>query len=500
MNALGKISLILSTLCFVLTFAFKLALSGWMPFMGFGLGFALFFFVFSILVNFSFYKNLVRSESTQFVAQSLGFIAVLVVFLVALNYMGARYNKVFDLTEGKVNSLTDFSQRVVTELKEPVTFHYFYSDAAKAQGFERIVKSMVNKYQELSPMVQYQGHSIFQEPELAKKFQVGNEESSLFIVFKDRIHRVTELSEPEVTSGILQLTSKAKVVYFTQNHGEKQLNGDNSFGLSHFRQEMERLHYQLRALTTDKVPEDAAFIAVVGPRKPFSDEELEGLRSYVRRGGGLLLAIDPGEAHDLAGLAKTFGIEFQNSFVFAGESKKAAQPELSVFVRSSGAHHDILNSLDDKNRPLWFMGSSLKLAPRELGGLKVTPLLAYPEQSISYQDIDPKSPVVQKGVQLAAAIVEGGEGEKYQRVVVTGDSDFLSNQFFSQHGNFDFSLNLMAYLSKAKDIIGFRPHKAATTYLIMTQTQMNLYFLFFVVPFVLLFFIVALFLKLRRLF
>ena len=51
MNLLGKISLTLSILCILVTGGFKLSVPGWIPFIGWGIGFGVFFLVFAIATN-----------------------------------------------------------------------------------------------------------------------------------------------------------------------------------------------------------------------------------------------------------------------------------------------------------------------------------------------------------------------------------------------------------------------------------------------------------------
>ena len=147
------------------------------------------------------------------------------------------------------------------------------------------------------------------------------------------------------------------------------------------------------------------------------------------------------------------------------------------------------------------MASPLKVYASDLSKMNVTPVLSFSPSSSSHQSMDASSPRVSQGAQLAALITEAKLNTgKYFRVFVVGDSDFLSNQFFSQHANFDFSLGLMSYLSKDEELMKYRARKPKTTYLLVTQAQMNIYYLFFVLPFIALFFIASIFLKLRRLF
>ncbi|MCJ8276572.1 MAG: Gldg family protein [Bdellovibrionales bacterium] len=500
MSLLSKVLLFLTVLCLVFVFGFKLALSGWMPFMEFGLGFAALFFVASIVIDYKFYKNFFRSESLHFVGQSFAFIIVTAVFLVALNYFTYTNNQIFDLTENKVNSLSELTMKVVDDIPGDFYFKYFYADSGQVKGYETIVKSKLARYQELNPKIHVESVSVYEDPAQAKKFKVNNEESALFAVFNDRIHRISELTEKTLTNAILKLTKDPKKIYFLQGHGERGLADETSFGLSRFKKEMERLHYELVPLDSLDIPKDAAFLAIVGPRLSFSDEERALLRDYVLSGGSLLMAIDPGESHGLANLTKSFGVEFQNAFTF-DNSTQAGQLDLTVFVNPAKGNHELSRIVNSQKRPLFFMASPLKVYASDFSKMSVTPILSFSPSSTSHRSMEASSPRVSQWTELAAILTEAKLNTgQYFRVFVVGDSDFLSNQFFAQHANFDFSLGLISYLSKDEELMKYKARKPKTTYLLVTQAQMNIYYLFFVLPFIALFFIVSIFLKLRRLF
>ena len=53
----------------------------------------------------------------------------------------------------------------------------------------------------------------------------------------------------------------------------------------------------------------------------------------------------------------------------------------------------------------------------------------------------------------------------------------------------------MNYLSRDEDLLKLKPPRPKTTYLILSQTHLNLFILFFVLPMMGLFFLVALFLN-----
>jgi hypothetical protein len=499
LNILGKISLLIALFCFLLTLGFKLALPGGIPFLAWGFGFGLFFLTFAVLTNFRFVLYLLRSESLHFIGQSLGVLVLVLGILVVLNFIVLKQNVSQDLTTNKIHSLSPLTQSLVKALPKTLNFRYFHADNAKVRSYISQVRQELEAYQRLNPNVKVQVHSIFKEPELAKKFKADNEESSLFVEFGDRIERVTSLNEMGITNALLKVTKEAKTIYFVQSHDEKKLNEDSTFGLNGLKAQLERLHYRLETVDISQtLPQDASVIVLAGPRQALSQTEVESLRQYLSEGGSLIVAADPGEDHQLNSFLKDYGVIFDDSFVFSKQAQ-AGQSELLVLTYTGRSVHPISSSINPGENPALFIASPLSLSNQKSEKLRITPLLEHLPNSYARRDISADSEIVQKGGPLLASVLVEDLESRF-RMLVIGDSDFLTNQFYSFPGNFSFVLGAIRFLTEDEDLLKLKAPQSESTYLIMTQTQMNLYFLFFILPYCFVFFLVALFFKLRRLF
>src|SRR5690606_17768915 len=69
-----------------------------------------------------------------------------------------------------------------------------------------------------------------------------------------------------------------------------------------------------QGLATD-VPEDATVVLVLGPSQPFLPAEIEALDRYAKRGGHLLLALDPEAGVDHTELAKIAGLAWHKTLL-----------------------------------------------------------------------------------------------------------------------------------------------------------------------------------------
>ena len=62
------------------------------------------------------------------------------------------------------------------------------------------------------------------------------------------------------------------------------------------------------------------------------------------------------------------------------------------------------------------------------------------------------------------------------RLVVFGDSDFLSNGYFNAPGNGDLALNVVAWLAEQEDLVSIRPKTSLPRILILSPAEGRFYF------------------------
>lgn len=426
-----------------------------------------------------------------------------VTLIVCVNYLANKHNKSWDLTQEKLNSLSDETTKVLSGLKNDVEIKVFYSgkqprvDEAKAQ-----LRQLLGQYKDASGKLKVSFINSYMEEAEASKYLLGEAESrrapiSAFVENGQRRIRVEEpFNEGALTSALIKSTRQGETkIYFLKGHGEKDIASNDTRGLRELVTQLEDASYKVEPLELMEkkgVPEDAAVVAIVGPTSAYLDPELTWLREYIQRGGHLLVAVDPGQHHNLANLVKPMGVEFSNNYVISPVQQVSNGGPATV-PTTFDATSEITKSLSGAGYGVFPVASEVRPAPDKSADITVTEIVKA-DQTFTLSDITkppPQKPalataslgVVAKG-KVAKAQTEtkdaangdkaGEDKGKSFEAVVFGDSDFMSNGALLAGLNRDLAMNAIAQLTNQTDLISIRPKVAAGNVVVLTRAQMFL--------------------------
>ncbi len=94
------------------------------------------------------YKNTVAAQQARFGATAGLYTLVVIGILVAVNYLGVRFNKPIDLTSNKRFTLSEETQKIVGNLKQDATITYFDTSTNFDQA-----KGILDRYKNLSTKI-----------------------------------------------------------------------------------------------------------------------------------------------------------------------------------------------------------------------------------------------------------------------------------------------------------------------------------------------------------
>ncbi len=490
MSKQGKIFFSFSVLAFLILGSSRLIYGGWHPALWVPLGLMLFLFAAGVAVDHKALRAIFGMRTTKHGMNLGALIIVVLVSLTCVNYLASQHDKKFDWTSDKFNSLSEQSVKAATSLKTPTELVLLFRKDASNHGAQsadlvaRQAKSLADMYRNASNKVTYVAYDGLQRPDLAQKFEFQTGQFVMFATQGERKVKVDPVSEEGITRALMKLArDKKKTIYFTRGHGELLLDDKETGGLSVLKDDLS-VTYDVKSFalfeTGDKVPEDADVVAVVGPKTQFLEAELGGLREYARRGGHLLIAIDPGVKQNLAQLAKTFGVDFHNNYVLDLRSRVfQASPTLIIGSDFSPTNDITKGFIGGGNAITIFeLASSLTKATDAPSSLNIDEFVktdastaAVPElhDKIEYKANGPHTIGISVSGKLAIDVKTGQtlpEAKQFGAVIF-GDSDFISNRLLNQNLNRDLIENSVAWLSNDTDLITIRPKQPKGTHLDM---------------------------------
>ncbi|MFI5314688.1 MAG: GldG family protein [Myxococcota bacterium] len=416
--------------------------------------------------------------------------AIVVVIGGLLAFLSVRHPVHWDWTEAKEHTLARGTIDTLAAMPADglIEMYAFFSRGGEAQA-----KTLLEKYEyegeRLKRKVKVQYLDPNEHPDLAQRFQINAKEGVVVVcsgpceTAKGTVKAV-DMTEQSLTRAVRQAISSKKKLYFLKGHGEADPNEQKGSGAAGVKGGLEDENATVAELllgNEKEVPADADAVIIAGPDHAISDRELELLDGYLKRGGGLLVMVDPVVESNLEGQLKAWGIEAGPEIIVEQQLQLFAGPSLGVqpVVTKYGAH-PITDKLN--GQPTVFrLARPVRRA--EGSDANVTELALTSPQSWAESDV--KSLLASKPVSLDPAKDRAGplaiavarefkaaEGAKRGgRLVVVGDSDFMRNRYVTQYYNGDLFLNMTSWLTGTEEFstIDRKRPRVATVNLTLEQ-------------------------------
>ncbi len=418
--------------------------------------------------------------------------------VIAVNYLAARQNKRWDLTENQAFSLSEQSLKILQGLDAPVQFTVYDQET----NFDRF-RDRLDAYDYESDRVNVEYVDVDRQPARAKQAEI-QAYGTVVISYKDRTQRISGTEEQDITNALIKVvTGEEKKVYFTQGHGERDTAGSDRLGYSTIVAALVRDNFSVAGLVLAQqreVPADAKVVVIAGPQTDFLAPEMDALKRYVARGGKVLAMLDPTEAGkpDLVSLRaflKEWAIELGDDVVVdASGMGQLFGGDASVPVAASYPAHPITEGF--RVMTAFPLARSVKPVEGGAGGRTAQPLVETSPQSWAETDLkgltsgkvefngdqgDRQGPIA-LGAAVSAPAAEapapptGGNAspdapKPESRVVTVGDSDFAANNAIGIQGNQDLFLNSVNWLAQQENLIAIRPREAQDRRITLTADQ-----------------------------
>ncbi|MEE2637672.1 MAG: GldG family protein [Acidobacteriota bacterium] len=455
-------------------------------------------------------RSFERRQTRYGALASTGILLVLVI-VVALNYVLARQNQRWDLTAAQQYSLSEQTRRVLDSLSAPVRILVF----AREPEFPRY-QDRLDEYAYQSSQVRVEYIDADRQPMLARQYEIQTYGTIIFD-YEGRVERVESDSEQDLTNALIKVVEGAEqTVYFMEGHGEKTHTDSNREGYSTVSAALELDNFSVQSLVLAQqgsIPDDATVVVVAGPQTDLLPGEIDALESYLTGGGKLLLMLDPPTSSDTAGpegvleLARSWGIEVGiNVVVDASGMGQLFGADATMPVAANYPIHPITDRFDlltayplarsvdaatgtsDGRIPQSFIETSAQSwqeadieslasgrveleeeagdrpGPVAIGMAVSVPLTDAAEDGDSNETPEPSQADVGDDAEMA----DDDTPPEETRLVVIGDSDFPTNAVIGIGGNRDMFLNTISWLAQQENLISIRAREPEDRRLTLT--------------------------------
>ncbi len=465
-----------------------------------------------------------RRQAIRYTLSGAVAVVLAVALILMVNWLGSRHYIAADWTSSKVYSVSDKTRNILADLDEEIQVVVFMTPASPM--FDQ-VSELLKRYQAASDKVAVEYIDPDKEPlrtrQLAEQFGISIADTVVFS-YGDRTKYVTSdqmaeydyagmqygqppsmrafKGEEQFTSAILSLVAPdVPKVYFVTGHGEASLasgGGPTERSLAILQDSLKRENIETEDTTLlgGSAPDDADLLVIAGPTRAYTEAEVQVLADYLDAGGRLLLCLDP--LIEPGGAMRTTRLEafLAERGVDVGDdlvvdpSRRLPFYDLSAVYLTDFPSHPVTQGLEGiavlftvtRSITPQDSGDATRLAETSADGWgesNLNQLLA--GQPVAKDDADTPGPVA-VGVALegssdapaaAETAQEGLSEEDGYRLVVFGDSDFLTDFEISNAGNLTLAMNAINWLVVREQALGIAPRQIEQVSLFLSQQQLR---------------------------
>lgn len=418
-----------------------------------------------------------------FIRTQLVFVSVLLFVTFSLTLVIVmRHNKRWDFTKEKIFSLSEPTAKMLDSMKAlPLEVAAFYpqQDPGKKE-FEFFLKQAALGH----PKFKYDFYDPDRVPRLAKEYGIKDLYTAV-IKYDGRQERVIRPTEESFTNALMRLANpKTFQVCFVTGHEESSLSMEDRNGLSYLRQSLEFNNYKVSEiiLQRDEIPPECLVAAVAGPHRDLQPDEYEMLFRFFEAGRGILFLIDPmdaGTGDSFRDFMKRFGIALGADVVVDKMSRMVGGDFLVPLVSQYVLQHPITSQF--KLPTFYPVARTVQPSTETPKNVEATPLAftgsgSWAETNLASLEKGETSFEAESDLSgplslATAAEMKDETGKPFGRIVVVGDSDFVTNAYLDLSGNRDFALAMIHWLTKDERAITINPRNPEFKPLFLKDAQ-----------------------------
>lgn len=426
-----------------------------------------------------------------------------------------------DTTSTKQFIVSDQTLNTLKNLREPIeVIAFFRRNTPQRQAAWRATEDLLSEFRRRSTVQDLSFRLVDPElePNVATEYGITQFPSLAIEATESRRTEVIPganpnqgpnvFSEQDIITGLLVVNQiKQKTIVFISGHAVRDLLDDTRGGDGYSlaasslvrenyaigNETMQELGQRLQTNNPDLFP---AAIVFAGPTNDMTESEESILLEYSRRGGSILLLLEPETAPDsFKGFLTRYGVGIGDGTVVDTASYVAPNPTFLQIKNTNSQlpghplteDFDVLYmpgatsfsySIDPQTIPLTDEG--IPYVRLEL--VAISTLNSWAEtdiDNIEFQVDEDKGGPHPVAVSVEAVSEIGGSPRRENdeliatQMVLIGDTDFASNAYFGSARNGDLFVNAVNYLADDYELITLRPKTVAFRELVLTESERN---------------------------
>jgi ABC-type uncharacterized transport system involved in gliding motility auxiliary subunit len=459
-----------------------------------------------------------RQQAIRYTISGVVAVVLVIALTVMVNWLAGRRFVRADWTTTKIYSLSEKTENILVDLEDEIRVVVFMTPATSMYDQ---VQELLERYKAASDKITVEHIDPEREPlkttQLAEQFGVQVANTVVFI-YGDRTKYVTSdqmaemdysgaqygqgptmrafKGEEQFTSAILSLVApNVPKIYFVTGHGEAALAGagggatDRSLRILEEALKRENMETADTTLLSGEVPDDADVLAIVGPTRAYTEAEVEALGAYLDGGGRVLVALDPliepgGTMRPtrLEAMLGARGVVVHDDLV-VDPSRRLPFYDLSAVYLEDFPAHPLTRGLEgfavlftvSRSMVAEGDGATALVQTSDEGWGETNLGMLLRGEPVALDDADNSGPAV-VGVAVEQPAVAGEDEDvaaAEYRLVVFGDSDFLTDLDISNAGNAVLAANTFNWLTAREDLVGIPPRDVEQVSLFLSQQEMR---------------------------
>ncbi len=295
---------------------------------------------------------------------------------------------------------------------------------------------------------------------------------TVVITAGDRFVTVLQPEESTLISAVYRLVSgKRTRICLLQGHGEHLLDSDERPGYSTFAQILAQQGYDLRPLYLAEntvVPAGCDVLVVAGPRIQPDQRELDAITQYLGNGGAMLAMFDPPTPSRWVDWMARWRVGLTGAVMVSADraGEEYGVSARTIVVASGYGDHVISKPLQGVitvfplAQPLAEIGErdstvagAILLQSSDLTWAETDPATMFSGKPTFDRRQDLQGPLP---LAMALELRLNPSADKVGRIVVVGNSEFVSNANINLAANSDLLLNALGWLARENTLIQLR--------------------------------------------